>query len=199
LRQNVPLSPARRLGADALIVVTPHHSNLDEPEKLTEEREIDYFDPRFLLGKTLNALLLDRLDGDVDRLDRVNQILTAGACEYGPGFVSALNRQLERNGHARLRPVESVVIRPSENISRMAADYLRSPSFVRPHPIGARVFRRLVDGSVEADLASYLLFDGGFAARLIELGRSDARAQHAGLAAVFERALASRNDCAKVA
>lgn len=199
LRQNVPLSPARRLGADALIVVTPHHTCLVEPDALTKARESEYFGPKFLLGKTLNALLLDRLDGDVDRLDRVNQILEAGTREYGEGFLAALNRQLERTGRANLRPVESVVIRPSENVSLLAASFLRSPSFLRPRPIGARVFRRLVDGSFEADLASYLLFDGDFAAQLIELGRSDARAHHAELGAVFERALASRSECAPVA
>jgi NTE family protein len=43
-----------------------------------------------------------------------------------------------------------------------------------------RVIRRLAErestpDADEADLVSYLLFDGGFADQLIQLGRSDAR------------------------
>jgi NTE family protein len=38
----------------------------------------------------------------------------------------------------------------------------------------------------EADLASYLLFDGAFCRRLIELGRADAHARRHELASFFE-------------
>ena len=41
-----------------------------------------------------------------------------------------------------------------------------------------------VDG--EADLASYLLFDGPFCRRLIEMGRSDAQARRDELVALSE-------------
>ena len=37
----------------------------------------------------------------------------------------------------------------------------------------------------EADLLSYLLFDGTFCGQLIELGRADARARHEELCAFF--------------
>ncbi|MEZ4472261.1 MAG: hypothetical protein R3F60_15990 [bacterium] len=37
----------------------------------------------------------------------------------------------------------------------------------------------------EDDLASYLLFDGGYARRLIELGRADVRARAAEVRAFF--------------
>jgi NTE family protein len=46
--------------------------------------------------------------------------------------------------------------------------------------------RAAVEGmSQEADWASYLLFDGRFAERLIELGRADARARADEIRAVF--------------
>lgn len=60
---------------------------------------------------------------------------------------------------------------------------------------GLRVTRRLLrriaewEGAGEADLLSYLLFDGPFAARLIELGRRDADARHDELCALFEARL----------
>jgi NTE family protein len=46
---------------------------------------------------------------------------------------------------------------------------------------------RLAEGESdsEIDLLSYLLFDGGFAARLIDLGVRDARARHAELVRFF--------------
>ena len=48
--------------------------------------------------------------------------------------------------------------------------------------------KRLAEGEAarEADLLSYLLFDGRFASQLIDLGRADARAQHEELCALFD-------------
>ena len=43
------------------------------------------------------------------------------------------------------------------------------------------------DSSNEADLLSYLLFDGPFASQLIELGRQDAAKQHDNLCKFFSR------------
>ena len=49
---------------------------------------------------------------------------------------------------------------------------------------------KLLDVGVsdDADLASYLLFDGGFARSLIDLGRSDAHARRAELLEFLESA-----------
>ena len=89
LRQNVPLSPARRLGADGIVVVSPRYLPLHDPGPpvSTDEaraNEQAFPGPLFLLGKTLNALLLDRLDSDIDRLRRINKILDAGCRRFGP-------------------------------------------------------------------------------------------------------------------
>src|SRR5262249_48514611 len=62
LRQNVPLSPARRLGADGVLVVNPRYMR-DGPAPAEGEPEV-LPGPLLLLGKTLNALLLDRIDTD---------------------------------------------------------------------------------------------------------------------------------------
>lgn len=50
-----------------------------------------------------------------------------------------------------------------------------------------RLLRQIAaaEGTAEADLVSYLLFDGDFAAELIALGRGDARAHHDALCALF--------------
>ncbi len=189
LRQNVPLSPARRLGAEGLLVVNPRYIGAT-----TRAREVaheaSYPGPLFLAGKALNALLLDRIDNDIARLGRINDILEAGMRRYGPTFLDELNAELGSESRvSALRPLKVVHIRASADIGAAAAEYVRTPEFAaRAGSVASRLLRRMAEweGEGEADLVSYLLFDGEFAAQLIELGRRDAAARHDELCALFE-------------
>lgn len=191
LRQNVPLAPALHLGADRLIVVTPHHL-ASADARLGRARERAISGPLFLAGRMLNALLLDRVDADVDRLEQLNALLTAGGRAFGPRFDEALGRQRHPD-EPPLRTVGSVVVRASESIGRLAGEFVRSRRF-DGHGLIGRLLRRLAaaERTPEADLTAYLLFDGAFAAELIALGRSDARKQHDALAALVEPRLRLR-------
>jgi NTE family protein len=194
LRQNVPLSPARRLGADSLIVINPRFIRDVQPSPaLAAAREREYPDPLFVLGKAMNALLLDRIENDIDRLVRLNVLLEAGTRRWGPGFTGAINEELGRLGVGGVRPLEVVYVRASRDIGVMAAEYARSPAFTnRVRGLMGRVVRRVAEGESEADLLSYVLFDGEFCGQLIEMGRADARAKHEELVSLFERRLLSR-------
>ncbi|MCS6912717.1 MAG: patatin-like phospholipase family protein [Myxococcales bacterium] len=188
LRQNVPLSPARRLGATGLIVVNPNAlPEHDPPSASNRWTEQAFLDPLFLLGKALNALLLDRLDNDLDRLERINRILEAGCRRYGPSFLAALNEEMGGSGHD-LRILRAVLIRASQDLGRLSAEYVRSPCFGgRASGVLGRLMHRLADEQgANADFLSYLLFDGQFAAQLIELGRADARAHHEELCQIID-------------
>lgn len=193
LRQNVPLSPARRLGADRVLVVNPRY--LAPRSSLPEEpRDAETPGPLFLLGKTLNALLLDRIDTDLARLESINTILEAGRRRWGESFVAELNGELAPMGRRRLRPMRVLLVRPSQDIGRISGELVRSPGFgARTPGMLGRVMRRLAEGDArsEADLLSYLLFDGEFGRQLIELGRADARARHEELCAFFDAAPAN--------
>lgn len=187
LRQNVPLSPARRLGASRVLVVNPRHlatTPLDEGDPIADDA---FPGPLFLLGKTLNALLLDRIDTDLSRLSSINRILEAGTQAYGPSFVDDLNRALGHAPGQGLRPMRAMLVRSSDDIGRAAAAFVQRPSFARVGGLLGRVLRTLADEGArsESDLLSYVLFDGEFARELIEMGRADARARHAELCAFF--------------
>ncbi|QRO02550.1 patatin-like phospholipase family protein [Archangium violaceum] len=186
LRLNVPLSPALRLGAQRVIVISLRHEALRarklEGESLEQEREQAFATAPFLMGKMLNTLMMDRTDQDLGRLRRLNAILEAGTVAYGPGFAQTLGAVLEPHRSQPLRYVRELLVRPSKDIGALAAEYVRTPEFRRRSSgLAHKAILRLVDrdASHEADLASYLLFDGGFADILIELGRQDARALRA--------------------
>jgi NTE family protein len=182
LRQNVPLAPALHLGATGLLVVSPHHIPARPPSApVARERERDFGAPLFLLGKTLSALLLDRIDNDIDRTRQITSILEAADRRCGSGFLADLNRELTVAGHRPLQPVHIHLVRPSRSIAGLAAEFVRTPAFARRvRGLVGRVLRRLAEseGPTEADLLSYLLFDGEFASQLMDLGSEDARAQH---------------------
>jgi len=180
LRQNVPLGPARRLGAERVLIVSPRYAPMAgdfTPPALAAERQEALPSAFFLLGKALNALLLDRVENDVDRLRRINDLLDAGMQACGPGFLLAVNATLKKP----VRPMRAMLVRCSRDIGRHTAEYVRSRAFARdiPGPTGWAL-RWLADREApdEADLLSYLLFDGAFAGDLIQLGYEDARDQH---------------------
>lgn len=197
LRQNVPLSPARRLGANGLIVVNPRFARgADVSNRLARDRERAFPTPLFLMGKALNSLVLDRIDNDIDRLERINAILDAGTRRFGPSFGDELNDELAAAGESPVRPLRVVHIRPSQNLAELGADYVRSKEFDRVGGIVGRILRQLAGGEStrEADLLTFLLFEGGYAQQLMELGRSDAAAKHDELCALLEAQLVGRGE-----
>ncbi|GAB5546491.1 MAG: patatin-like phospholipase family protein [Sandaracinaceae bacterium] len=176
LRLNTPLGPAIRLGADRVLVI----GMTGESNERVEIPPDRFPGLPFLLGKVLDAFLLDHVNLDVEELERVNLLLKDGIAAFGPEFLEKLNAEAAKRGHPPRRLVESLVIRPSRDMGEMAADYLRRERVAIRRKLG-RAFLRLMDvgeGADSADMASYLLFDGGFASELIDLGWADAAARH---------------------
>lgn len=187
LRQNTPLSPALRLGADRVLLVslrfrTDATTVIEKPPSVTSVPS-----PFFLAGKALNALLIDRVDYDLDRLRRMNAIVDAGCEMIGKHFLTKINERIAGAEGAPLRRIAEMVMRPSVDLGAIAAAYAKSDAFAVTSGLTARVFRRLAerDAGDDSDLLSYLLFDGGFGKILLDLGREDARARRHELAAFF--------------
>lgn len=189
LRQNTPMSPAIRLGADRMLMVSLRHLS-EEPGSTTlpPSPPDGYPRPLFLVGKALNALMLDHTEYDLDLMKRLNAILAAGTAGFGPGFVDVLNRELIKQQGAPIRPIEAVHIRPSEDIGALASDFVRDGKMLIASRLTRRLIERLAAGESrrENDLLSYLLFDGNWANQLIALGRRDAAAHEEELVRFFD-------------
>lgn len=174
LRLNTPLAPAIHLGADRVLVI-----GMSTTEPRREVMRGRYPGLPFLLGKVLDAFLLDHVRFDLEELERVNTLLRDGIAAYGPDFIERTNAVAATRGAPSRRLVRSLVVRPSEDLGRLAADLLRRERAALGRQLG-RTLLRMIDvgeGAETADLASYLLFDGQYAGELIALGRADARAQ----------------------
>ncbi len=187
LRLNTPLSPALRLGAERVLVIGLRHRPL-AGEVLPQVSEESVASPAFLVGKVLNAVLLDRIDYDEERLRLFNAILEEGRRIYGESFLERINETIIRERGAGYRIVKDLFLRPSRDLGVIAAECFkhRNPKH-RTRSWLSRWFLRFAsrNGGEEADFLSYLFFDGCYASHLIDLGIADAEAERDRLVEFF--------------
>lgn len=189
LRFNTPIAPAIRAGADRLVVISLQHRPTEAPQISPQA----YLNPLFLVAKVANALLLDPVSYDLQVLDRLNRMVEVLHDTLTPQEWGRVAQVLTNTRGMPYRQLDTLVFSPSKDLGLLAARYLRERG---SSPIGGwlgdLLLRRakVSDAAWEGDLASYLLFDGRFAERLIELGRRDVCARADEVRAWFARPLA---------
>jgi NTE family protein len=155
VRLSAPLSPALHLGANRIIAVTTRYARTQRDAARVAIRE--YPPPAQILGIVMNAIFLDLIDQDAQRMQRINRLIE----EVPPE---------RRNG---MRPVKLLVIRPSRDLGRLAAAY-------EPRLPPAFKFMTRGLGTKETkspDILSMLMFQKDYLTRLIEMGEEDAEAR----------------------
>ena len=184
LRFNTPLAPAIRTGAAKLVVIPLRAVQVPATESDVRE---PFPNPVFLLGKILDALLQDPVDYDLQVIERFNRILDVMA-KLVPRFVrEQIARVVEAERGLPYRRLYTLVIRPSQNIGVLALDHVRRHG-TRKAGFAAKLLLEKaasLGAHIEADFLSFVLFDGGFAKTLIELGRGDVRSRAAEVEAFF--------------
>jgi NTE family protein len=152
IRLTAPLSPAIHLGASRILAVSTRYAR----SRAEADRPLisGYPPPAQVAGVLFNAIFLDQLDGDALHLRQINQLLSC----------------LPKEQHGDLRHVDLFVMRPSEDLGRLAnayeADLPKAFRFLT-RGLGTRETR-------SNDMLSLVMFQADYVQKLIEMGEADA-------------------------
>lgn len=167
VRNSTPCSPAIRMGAEKLFVIGVRTQLDAEKFKQWEGRHAKRSaqTPSMIkiLNTLLNAVLLDSVEQDVMRIERinrlarqVNKIQKTKAIDIEPG-------------HDALKVIPALCISPSQDIGELARQHAHHlPRLIR---MTISAFGSLDEAS---EIISYLLFQPDFCKALISMGYKDA-------------------------
>lgn len=157
MRQLAPISPAIHLGAERVLIVGASRKN----EHLERQRVKTHPSLAQIAGHALSSIFLDGLAVDIERMQRINNTL------------SAIPPDIRSDSEIPLRPIKTLIISPSERLDRIAAEHATAlPWPVKTILTGIGAMNR--QGGA---LTSYLLFERPFTRALIDLGYADTMAR----------------------
>lgn len=159
LRQLAPISPALHLGADRIFVIGVSANR--NPVQWAKAAIPQKHSPSIaqVFGHLFSSAFIDGLEGDIEHIERVNELLRV------------IPEETLKSQSVALRPVDTLIISPSKALNKIAGRK------VRYMPRSVRFFLRAVGGTAKmggATTASYLMFEPPFINELIELGYQDA-------------------------
>jgi len=187
LRLFTPMSPAIQFGAEKLLVIGLRHPlPIKEPptNKKTGKEKV-HKTPSIAnqLGRILNGAFQDRIQFDMEQLQRINSILAAGEDIYGKDFIKKINKCMKDKkidldiAKRGVRSIESLEILPSESMIGIFLRWLEGAQKGRFKFSAMEKFliRLLeIDPLSGSDLMSYLTFAPEYIEQIFELGYRDA-------------------------
>jgi NTE family protein len=154
MHQLAPVSAALHLGARRVLVIAV--GSTAPGERVVDDIRVS---PSLaqIAGHLLNAIFIDTLDMDLERLQRVNQTL------------ANVREDTAWRSSPELKAIDTLVVRPSERIDAIASSHARE----LPRAMRFLARRLGVLDPNGAGVLSYLLFGRDYCRSLINLGFAD--------------------------
>ena len=165
MRQATPLSPAIRLGAEKLLII---NTDSKSPNNQLTDNQI-YPSIGEVGGYMLDALFTGGLLSDLERLDRINQIIE----NSGNNSVQTSNKKMKH--------LDYCVISPSKDIKKIAKEHYKDV----PYSIKLLMKGLGLKNREESELLSFLLFESSFTSSLIQLGFEDGMTKQSEIKAIL--------------